>query len=421
MRVLVTSFAVDSHFTGSVTLAWALRTAGHQVLVASQPALTDTVVRAGLTAAPVGEDHDHGAMMAAVGADILALHDDRDYLEKRHERLSLDFLKGHETVMTALFYSKMNSSEFVDGLVDLALAWQPDLVLWEPFTFAGAVAARVCGAAHARLLTMADLFLSTRQRYLRMLKELPAERRDDALGGWLTWTLARYGLPFDEEAITGQWTIDQLPEGVRIDLGGPTVPMRYVPYNGQVPSVVPEWLHADPGRPRVCVTLGMTARTSAMPNTVSVDEVFKAVEGLDVEVVATLSAEEQALLTGGVPGNVRLVEHVPLDVLLPTCTAIVHHGGVGTWATAAALGVPQLSLGLLWDSVYRAQRTEALGAGLGLYSTDLTAEALRSRLLRVLEEPAFARGAAALRDVIQAAPSPNDTVPVLEKLTAERR
>jgi glycosyltransferase len=196
--------------------------------------------------------------------------------------------------------------------------------------------------------------------------------------------------------------------------------MRYVPYNGQVPSIVPDWVRAKPSRPRVCVTLGMTVRNSAMPNMVSVDEVFRAVKGLDVEVVATLSAQEQELLAD-VPDNVRIVEHVPLDALLPTCSAVVHHGGIGSWATAAALGVPQLSLGHMWESIYRAQRTEALGAGLGLYSSDLTAEGLRERLVRLLTDPSYARGAAALRDVIQAAPSPNDAVPVLEKLTAERR
>jgi glycosyltransferase (activator-dependent family) len=420
VRILLTSIAVDSHFSGSVPLAWALRTAGHEVLVAAQPALTEAIVRAGLTAAPVGGDQAYDPMLAAMGGEILALHEDRDYLEKRHDRLSPDFLRGHETVMTALFYSKVNSDPMVDGLVDLARDWQPDLVLWEPFTFAGAIAARVCGAAHARLLTMPDMFLSTRQRYRGVLADLPAARRDDSLRDWLTWTLARHGKSFDEEMVTGQWTVDQMPDGIRIDVGQPTVPVRYVPYNGQVPSIVPDWVRAKPSRPRVCVTLGMTVRTSAMPNMVSVDEVFRAVAGLDVEVVATLSAQEQELLTD-VPANVRIVEHVPLDALLPTCSAVVHHGGIGSWATAAALGVPQLSLGHMWESIYRAQRTEALGAGLGLYSSDLTAEGLRERLVRLLTDPSYARGAAALRDVIQAAPSPNDAVPVLEKLTAERR
>ncbi|MDG4752468.1 activator-dependent family glycosyltransferase [Micromonospora sp. WMMD718] len=419
MRVLITCFAVDSHFSGCVPLAWALRTAGHQVLVAGQPALIEAVVRAGLTAAPVGVDHAHDQMLAKVGADILALHDDRDYLEKRHDRLGLEFLRGHETVMTALFYSKVNSDSMIDDVVDLAYGWQPDLVLWEPFTFAGAVAARVTGAAHARLLTMPDMFLSTRERHLSMLDRLPAGRRDDVLASWLDSTLARYGHGFDEEIVTGQWSINPMPEGIRIDTRQPTVPIRYIPYNGQVPSIVPDWLREPPGRPRLCVTLGMTARTSNWSNMIAIEDLFEVVAELNVEVVATLSAEEQALVPD-VPDNVRLVEHVPLDVLLPTCAAVLHHGGLGTWATAAALGVPQLSLGYMWDAVYRAQRTEALGAGLALHSSDLTPARLRGLLARILDEGSFRHRAGQLREAMSAMPSPNDVVPMLEKLTAER-
>jgi glycosyltransferase (activator-dependent family) len=418
MRVLITCFAVDSHFSGCVPLAWALRTAGHQVLVAGQPALTEAVVRAGLIAAPVGVDHAHDQMLAKVGADILALHDNRDYLEKRHDRLGLGFLRGHETVMTALFYSKVNSDAMIDGVVDLARGWQPELVLWEPFTFAGAVAARATGAAHARLLTMPDMFLSTRERHLSMLGRLPAARRDDVLASWLDWTLRRHGSRFDEEVVTGQWTIDQMPEGVRIDTGKAAVPMRYIPYTGQVPSIVPDWLREPPRLPRVCLTLGMTARTSTWSNMLAVEDVLEAVSDLDVEVVATLSEQEQALVPD-VPGNVRLVEHVPLDVLLSTCVAVVHHGGLGTWATAASLGVPQVSLGFMWDAVYRAQRTEALGAGLCLDNADVTPARLRSRLTRILNDDSFVHRAGQLRDTIHAMPSPNDVVPILEKLNAE--
>jgi len=35
-----------------------------------------------------------------------------------------------------------------------------------------------------------------------------------------------------------------------------------------------------------------------------------------------------------VPGNVRLVEFVPLNALLPTCSAVIHHGGPQTVAAA---------------------------------------------------------------------------------------
>lgn len=54
MRVLLVPLAASPHFFVQVPLVWALRAAGHEVRVASQPDLMDTVTAAGLPATPVG-------------------------------------------------------------------------------------------------------------------------------------------------------------------------------------------------------------------------------------------------------------------------------------------------------------------------------------------------------------------------------
>ncbi|MFE3683904.1 activator-dependent family glycosyltransferase [Streptomyces sp. NPDC059095] len=426
MRVLLTSFAMDAHFNGSVPLAWALRAAGHEVRVASQPALTGSITAAGLTAVPVGADHGLDEMVKGVGDSVLSHHANQSLDPDAPGQLTPAFLTGWDTMMTATFFALVNDDPMVDGLVAFARDWKPDLVLWEPFTFAGAVAAKVTGAAHARLLSFPDMFLPMRRAFLAQLAPGPTagdgERRgahtEDSLGQWLEWTLGRYGVPFDEEAVTGQWSVDQVPRSFRPPSDGPTVGMRYIPYNGPLPAVVPDWLRVPPTRPRVCVTLGLTARTSEFPNAVPVDLVLKAIEGLDVEVVATLGAEERALLTH-VPDNVRLVDHIPLHALLPTCAAIVHHGGAGTWSTALVEGVPQIAMGWIWDAIERARRQQELGAGLHLPSHEVTVEGLRSRLVRLLEEPSFAAAAARLRTEAASEPTPAEIVPVLERLTAQ--
>ncbi|MFI1443898.1 activator-dependent family glycosyltransferase [Streptomyces fructofermentans] len=437
MKVLLTSFAMDAHFNGSVPLAWALRAAGHEVRVASQPSLTGSITAAGLTAVPVGADHRLDEMVKGVGDSVLSHHADQSLDPDEPGQLTPAFLKGWDTMMTATFFTLVNDDPMVDELVAFARDWEPDLVLWEPFTFAGAVAARATGAAHARLLSFPDLFMSMRRAFLAQIGADPAAdggaagtsgtsgadgraHPEDSLGQWLEWTLGRHGLSFDEEAVTGQWSVDQVPRSFRPPSDGPTVGMRYVPYNGPVPAVVPDWLRVPPTRPRVCVTLGLTARTSEFPNAVPVDVVLKAVEGLDIEVVATLDAQERALLTH-VPENVRLVDHVPLHALLPTCSAIVHHGGAGTWSTALVEGVPQIAMGWIWDAIDRARRQQELGAGLHLPSHDVTVEGLRSRLVRVLEEPSFATAAARLRAEAEAEATPARIVPVLERLTAQHR
>ncbi|MFE5330502.1 activator-dependent family glycosyltransferase [Embleya sp. NPDC056575] len=416
MRVLITSLAVEAHFNGAVPLAWALRAAGHEVRVASHPALTESITRAGLTAVPVGTDHVHHELVRDLGAELDTFYRDIDFTGERGDDYVA--LKGANTLLTATFYAQANNDSMVDELVDFARYWQPDLVIWEPFTFAGAVAARACGAAHARLLWGPDLFLRMRTAFRQRMELLPAESHDDSLEEWLTWTLDRFGCAFDEEVVVGQWNIDQMPPGVRLPSGRPTVPMRYVPYNGR--SVVPAWLREPPRRPRVCLTVGITSRDTDHPNPVSLDEVFEAVFDLDIEVVATLDAAQRAEVTR-VPDNTRVVDFVPLHALLPGCSAAIHHGGAGTWSTAAVSGVPQLVIAGMWDNVYRARRLADLGAGLFLPPDELTAAGLRDGLEQLLTKPSFREDARRLQAVIAAEPSPADVVPTLEELAGRHR
>jgi UDP:flavonoid glycosyltransferase YjiC (YdhE family) len=216
--------------------------------------------------------------------------------------------------------------------------------------------------------------------------------------------------------VRGQWTIDQMPASIRLPLGERTVPMRHVPYNGA--AVVPEWLHEPPVRPRVCLTVGITSRSGADHLTASLSNLFDAVGDLDVEIVTTLDAAQREQVSR-LPDNVRAVDFVPLHALLPTCSAIAHHGGAGTWSTAAASGVPQLIFPSVWDNSYRARRTAEIGAGLVVPRTELTPNALRKGLRQLLDEPGFSDGAERLRREILADPPPSDVVPLLEKLTLE--
>ncbi|MCO1574792.1 activator-dependent family glycosyltransferase [Crossiella sp. SN42] len=418
MRVLMTSFAHNTHFFSMVPLAWALRTAGHEVRIASQPALTDAITHAGLTAVPVGEDHVIHQTREQATSEKQADHPEINFSETRPEVLTWDYMLGMYTMMTPMFYSLANNDSMVDKLVAFARSWQPDLVIWEPFTWAGSLAARASGAAHARLLWGPDVLTRTRNRFLELHEQQPEPHQDDPLGEWLGWTCERLGITFDEELVSGQWTIDQTPASTRLPVGQPIVPMGYVPYNG--PAVVPEWLRVKPSRPRVCITLGVSARESLGGDSVSFTDLVTAMADLDIEIIATMSAAQQAELTE-VPENLKLVEFVPLHALMPTCSAIIHHGGAGTAATAMLYGVPQLLLPEMFDAVLKAQQLEGINAGLYVRPAELTAQALRDKLIRLLTDPAFSEGAARLRGEVLADPKPNEIVPELERLVAQHR
>ncbi|GAA2898806.1 DUF1205 domain-containing protein [Streptosporangium fragile] len=429
MRVLITTLPFKAHAYPRVPLAWALRAAGHEVRVAASPDVVDDITHAGLTAVPVGESFDAEALMAEIRehqAEREAAGDAPNpeplmrIDERRPERLTYDFMHGMFTVLTTVVFKNHSPRRTTDDLVDFARAWRPDLVIWDPLGFAGAIAARACGAAHARLMYGLDVVGWMRERYLDAVRRRPAELREDPLEEWLAPVLERYGCAFGEDVVMGQWTVDPGPSWMRLAVDHHYLPVRHVSYNGR--ATVPEWLREPPGRRRVCLTLGLSHREVLGGNRVSMSDLLEAVADLDAEVVATLNADQLAGVSR-VPDNVRVVDFVPLNELLPSCSAIVHQGGTGTMQTALSHGIPQVLLpGDLWDTMLKAERLQASGAG--LYVPDIErfqAHELRDMLVRVLDDPSFARSAATLRTRMLGTPAPGAIVPSLEKLTAEHR
>ena len=65
----------------------------------------------------------------------------------------------------------------------------------------------------------------------------------------------------------------------------------------------------------------------------------------------------------GLPASIMAIRHAPFARLLPRCAAIVHHGGIGTVASALAAGIPQLIAPFAYDQFDNAARIERLGAG----------------------------------------------------------
>ncbi|GAA5051560.1 activator-dependent family glycosyltransferase [Nocardia callitridis] len=420
MRVVLTCFAAPTHFYSMVPLAWALRTAGHEVRVVSQAAMVPTITGAGLTAVTAGRAEWFGDQHAP---DLLTtifpgcLDQVRDFDYAGTDTWTHTGLLALEHMASSAMFATMNDDRMVDDIVAFARGWRPDLVISETFTFAGSIAARVVGAAYARFTWGPDGALRARQALLRTSAALPASHREDPTGEWLSNTLARYDCCFDEKIITGQFTVDITPPAMRVDTGLHYESLRYIPYNG--PSVVPDWLHTPPERPRLCLTLGVTDREHGQINHLDAVlgeltqvELFDAVADVDCEVIATLDPER---LTIPVPENVRAVGFVPLSDLLPTCSAVAHHGGSGTRSTAEVHGVPQLMVAEGWD-VLRGNGIQEAGAGLCVPVEKLSAQVLRDSLHTLLTDPSLAEGALRLRDEIHTLPTPAALVARLEAL-----
>ncbi len=80
------------------------------------------------------------------------------------------------------------------------------------------------------------------------------------------------------------------------------------------------------------------------------------------------------------PESVRTMAYASFGQLLPHCSAIVHHGGIGTTSQALAAGIPQIIRPLAFDQFDNATRVESLGCGRWLRADKLLADTLQSIL-----------------------------------------
>lgn len=427
LRVLFATYSERTHFQAMVPLAWAFVAAGHEVRVASQPALTGAVTRSGLTAVPVGSDHALWRIAERLATPRFAALNPAAHARLRGVDLppygrcdrtvgpeDWDYLRdGYESVLTG--WHRIVNGPMLDDLVAFAREWRPHVVLWEPTTHAGAIAAESVGAVHGRVLWSLDFFGRTRAQFRRLRDDpvergAPGGRGDDPVQTWLAEDASRHGVGFSERLVSGEFTIDQFPPTLRLETCLDVVEMRYVPYNG--PSSVPSWLRGTPGRRRVCLTLGQMGVERFDGYPVDVPGILAALSDMDIDVVATV-APSVAETLGAVPGNVRIESFVPLAALAPTCSAAVHHGGFGTTNTLVHSGVPQVVLAEQHDAPLLAARIERSGAGRAEHFRTVTPESVRDHVAALLDDPRHAAGAEQLRADAAAMPGPPSVVGAL--------
>ncbi|AXK36492.1 DUF1205 domain-containing protein [Streptomyces armeniacus] len=403
MKILFAPLAGITHYFFLVPLAWACRAAGHDVRVAARPP-HDVITASGLNVTPVGAGYDFSAGLAdahqAIQSELgrAPTPDDLrqlppDVLARFRETRVLPHVRAAEAMSA--------------DLVPFVRDWRPDLVVTVPIVLAGPLAAAAAGAPLVRHLWGPDI---SRQAGFPGLGA-PVE-------GWpgeLVRLYERHGVePRPDHAVRN---LDPCPDSMQLPGVPNRVPMRYLPYNGS--GRAPDWLRElTPGRPRVCVSWSVMNKQLTGTQGYMVPAVIQALASLDVEVLATVSESDRRLL-GDVPDGVRLIDPVPLNLLLPHCDAVIHHGGAGTTLTAAYYGVPQIVVPPVTDQILNADQLAATGAGFSLHADRTGTDEIKSAVAQALYEDGPREAAARLRDEIHAAPAPAALVRTLEQLVRE--
>ncbi|WP_367140671.1 MULTISPECIES: nucleotide disphospho-sugar-binding domain-containing protein [Streptomyces] len=431
MRVLIVSWPWRTHFQPMVPLGWALQAAGHEVRVSSSPDLTESLTASGLMTVPVGpgdvlktmrEQFTEEQVELVRTLEQLGSRDDFffEFALNSKEALTWDRLRLRTRYFTQLI--KGVNDTMVEELADYCRWWKPDLVVWEWMSHAGAIVARAMGAASARIRSEIDVDAWSRRAFLRLRAQQPLEEREDALADWLGGWAEKLGTSYSEEMVTGHFTIEHMLGSMRLESDVPHVPLRYVSYHG--PAVVPHWARSAPKKRRVLATFGVSQNRGREYQAVSVrqlQQMLDSLADLDIELVVTAPENVRRHLRQ-IPSHTRLAEFVPLHAVIPTCSAVIHHGGIPAFLESIANGVPQLMVGrVVGDIDLRAPLLERARGGLYLSRPHVSGERVRACLVRLLEEPAFREGADRLRREQATQPTPSELVPELEQLAARYR
>jgi MGT family glycosyltransferase len=148
---------------------------------------------------------------------------------------------------------------------------------------------------------------------------------------------------------------------------------------------------------------------------------FDALEGLDVQVIASAGSAGTLERLGPVPPNVLVQSSVPQLEVLARARAFVTHGGMNSVTESLCAGVPVVVIPQMSEQAIVGHRTAELGAGLVMAREDATVERLRASVERLLGEDGFRRQARALGDSLRAAGGAARAAEVIQRFTRARR
>ncbi|MFJ7587626.1 glycosyltransferase [Streptomyces sp. NPDC097617] len=370
MRILFTGPPAAGHLFPMIPTAQALRAAGHEVLFAGSQ--------------PLNQLREAGFPIVEIG-DGRSIRDVFEQSTGEEIRYVAPDMTPEQILGRAAHGFALVSRSTVDGLLDAADSWRPDLLVYDSFQAAAPLV-----AAKLKIPSVVHNFGVTSG--LDMIGRLAANFTE----AYETYAVAG---PAEPTALNiGPLGGD--PGGLRL---------RYLPYNGG--GVVPAELLRRGSRPRVAVTLGTVL--AELDGVRAIVRLIEAAASVDAEFLLAVGDADLGPL-GTLPDNVRPLPWVPLAELLTASDALIHHGGSGTLLTAVQAGLPQLLLPQGADHFTNAGALTATGVALHSASDEVDAPLLT----RLTTDPALREAAARLREQNAALPTPAESVPVLEALTA---
>lgn len=401
MRVLFISLASASHYYPMVPLAWAFRTAGHEVRVAGQPPIIDPIIGSGMTSVEVGGSYDLLAELKKSDEVIISETGQRLGDFGNLADIPADTLRRHLSIRG---YALHKTAEAMIGdLAPFVMSWRPDLVITDPTALAGPLAAQI---GNSFLLSLSGGQLVSPQKvpeHETLHKELMVN---------VVRLYERYGAT--PTAATGQRMIIPCPSSLIKFRPDNALLARYVPYNGS--GAEPTWLHEPTDLPRICISWSLFGQGAAGWTTSHLSTLVEALTDLDAEIIVTTGPATTQPDLKKTSGKVRFVKLLPLQAIMPTAALAVSHGGAGSMLTAVSYGVPQILLPQQQEQIMNGELIASLGAGAWFKSNNIDAAFIAKTASEMITDDKWAKSARGIQQENAAQPAPSQLVKTIEEL-----
>lgn len=381
MNIVVSTGPAHPLFLPLVPLAWALRSRGHDVVVAAPGSFADVVARTGLEVYPVVDSLDMG--------DVMGRDREGNPVRRPDDPSAIVAALGRGFGRLA--------ARSCPGLREVVEERAADVVIADGYT--GATAALVSGATGVPWIsqTVGPGDVPCR-RWAE--DEVAPEREAYGLSALPDPMLRIVNHPARLGDHDADWRDVPLHR------------MAYLPVHEA--GLVPSWARTSPrpGAKRILVTLGsVQPQIGGLP---ALRTLIDSLDGQGYEMVVGVADHLVAAL-GQLPASVVACGWVPLSAALRTCAAIVHHGGPGTMMTALSRGVPQVIIPGPGKPRNAIASLAELGTAVVVEEAEVTATVLVDAVRRVVEEPAFREGAERCAVMVAADASPAEIARIVER------
>lgn len=384
MRIALTSHANPSHLVGVLSAARVAQLAGHEVALASGPSVTGRIEQAGFTALPVASlmsmDEIVGAPAGAGATATMA------------RRPAHSAGSGPPDPPAHPFVTPWTSQQAAD-IEKVLKKWQPDCVLRDSTELGGYVAAECLGVPYGTV-DIAPLSPCAQPGALQELNRLRAD--------------------FDLPPVNDPWhAVRPFRVGLVPDVFYPEE-LRWPGAHYYRPSAADERADRELGAgfspPEgeellVLVSLGMNAPRFDPRAATVLNTIIEALGALPVTGVVAIGPDDDPdQWDGARAANVHLESFVPQRAVLRSCDLFVTHTGFNGVREAFSAGVPMVALPLFGDHPASATRLAHLELAIELDVASVSAEAVRTAVATILDDPGYRSRAQDMRRRMRALP-----------------